>query len=336
MPDELTQKDIDSLLKGNVPIEPTTTYAADVIPYNFLRPPRISRDRQATLDAIYSRFALGVQAMLSSRLRTPTDVSVSSVEQATFAEFIFSLANPCAAFVFDLGTEGNAQGVLDIGTDLSLFLVDRLFGGPGDNADLRRPMTQLEMMVIQGIVSRTLSALAESWQDYIPMKPQRVGFEANPDALQVSSREDNVLVSNLEVRSGPFSALLTVCLPLHALEAFLQEAPARGIRSQIADTADRDRWKAHVGINLQASVVDVAVRFPQFLLTTGQIAALAEGSIVHTGHPLESPVELHVSGSRRFLGKLGHVRQFLGLHVMKPVRNTFVNTAKKAPRGRLL
>ena len=55
-----------------------------------------------------------MQALLSSRLRLPTDVTFGSVEQATFGEFIMSLGNPCAAFVFDLGGGAEFQGVLDL------------------------------------------------------------------------------------------------------------------------------------------------------------------------------------------------------------------------------
>ena len=47
-PDPLSQQDVDSLLKGAArPAAPT-----EVVPYNFRRPPRISRERQAALDAI--------------------------------------------------------------------------------------------------------------------------------------------------------------------------------------------------------------------------------------------------------------------------------------------
>jgi flagellar motor switch protein FliM len=70
--DALTQKDIDQLLKsGPGAAGRSRQPAAEVVSYNFLRPPRIAKDRRVQLESIYARFALSLQSMLSSRLRTP-------------------------------------------------------------------------------------------------------------------------------------------------------------------------------------------------------------------------------------------------------------------------
>src|SRR5437870_10928736 len=98
MAETLTQKDIDALLSGGAPASPDSAPEREVLPYSFARPPRVSKDRRATLDAIHARFALALQALLSSRLRTPIDVVVESVEQVTFAELVAALSSPCAAF----------------------------------------------------------------------------------------------------------------------------------------------------------------------------------------------------------------------------------------------
>ncbi len=34
--------------------------------------------------------------------------------------------------------------------------------------------------------------------------------------------------------------------------------------------------------------------------------------MIHTGHPSDVPVELHVRGQRRFLGTLGQSRRYVG------------------------
>ena len=138
MADFINQTDVDSILRGTGGA--TVEAPIEAVPYNFLRPHRISKDRRSTLTNIYTRFAVSTQALISSRLRLPTDVLVGSVEQATFGEFIMSLGNPCASFVFDLGNGTGLQGVLDLGIDLSYQLIDRMFGGPGGDAR-REPAT---------------------------------------------------------------------------------------------------------------------------------------------------------------------------------------------------
>ena len=67
----------------------------------------------------------------------------------------------------------------------------------------------------------------------LAMAPKVVGFESNPEMLQITSREDNVLVTNLEIRSVTFNGFIALCLPMAAIETFLQEKgvepPARRV-----------------------------------------------------------------------------------------------------------
>ena len=129
--ESLTQREIDAILQKSTPVPLAPVLTDDIVPYNFSRPPRVSKDRRATLESIHAHFALSMQALLSSMLRTPLDVLVGSVEQAMFSEFILSLGTPCASFVFALGDRMGGEGAIDLSTDFAFHLVDRLFGGPG-------------------------------------------------------------------------------------------------------------------------------------------------------------------------------------------------------------
>ncbi len=335
MADVFSQKDIDSLLKGASPVAAPEP-AVEVIPYNFLRPPRIAKDRQALLNGIYQRIGVSLQSLFSSRLRTAVDVTLASVEQATFAEFIFSLATPCAAYIYDLGDKIGGQGVLDLGTEFSYFLVDRLFGGPGEAHELKRPLTVLERTVVRGMSDKVMAIVQDAWADHLAFDPAYAGFESSPDALQVANREDNVLVSNIEVRTGPFSGLITMCVPLLALEGFLQEKPTRHFHSVKSSQAERDAARNTIEEALRASKLEVRARFPLFYLRAREVSRLEVGQVIHTGHPSDVPVELHVRGQRRFLGALGQSRQYVGLRVTQPLPSHRHEGAPRASRGRLV
>ncbi len=337
MADALTQKDIDALLKKGDTASPKKRTTVDVIPYNFLRPPRVSRDRQATLETIYNRFALALQGMLSTRLRAGTDVVVSSVEQATFAEFQFSLANPCAAFVFEMQADSGEYAVMDMGTDMAFYLVDKLFGGPGESVNMNRSITTLERLVIQGIAEKTLETLADVWKEHHDFTPVNVTFESVPDALQVASREDNVLVANLEVKSGNFAGWLSVCIPLSSLEGFLQEKPARSMQARLRGAKeDRERYRADVEATLKLAKLAVSARFPAFALKSTELAALGEGKVILTGHALNVPVEVKVRGRQYARGEIGQADGHIGLRVTEVLDRKKGAPAPRIPKGRLL
>lgn len=333
--DSLTQREIDAILLKTTPVPLAPALQDDVVPYNFSRPPRVSKDRRATLESIYARFALSLQGLLSSMIRAPLDVVVGSVEQAMFSEYILSLGTPCASYVFDLGDRMNTQGTIDLSTDFAFHLVDRLFGGPGDPQSLQRPLTLLEQAVVRNVTDRALSLLREAWQDQLAFAPQVVGFESNPEMLQITSREDNVLVTNLEIRSVSFNGFIALCLPMAALESFLAEKTTSRPHSRQSG-AEAAASRALAEDNLQHAHVRVVARFPTVWLSARQLGELVPGHVLHIGHAADEPIEVQVNERLRFLGALGQVRRQLGLRVTERIHKPAAERPVQSRQGRVL
>ncbi len=289
----------------------------------------MSRDRQATLESVYGRFALALQAALSSRLRVTSEVFVSSVEQTTFAEFTVSRANPCAAFVFALRQDSASFGVIDLGVELAYYMVDRLFGGPGDPTDIKRPITNLERLLIGGLTEKFLGMLAEAWDGILPLAPANVTFESIPDTIQALNVEDHVLVANVEIRCGQFAGTIAICLPLKALEGFLQEKSAR-LHGATPSEALRQQARGRIEKAVRNASLPVSVRLPAFTMRTRELAFVESGKIIYTGHSIDTPVEVHVCSERRFVGTMGRVRRQLALQVTQRTTDT---ASQAVPRG---
>lgn len=333
--DSLTQREIDAILQKTTPVPLAPVLVSDdIVPYNFSRPPRVSKDKRASLESIYQRFALSMQALLSSMLRIPLDVVVASVEQAMFSEFILSLGNPCASFVFESGDRMGGEGAMDLSTDFAFYLVDRLFGGPGDPHVMSRSLTPLEQAVVRNVVDRTLGLLRDAWNENLSLAPRVVGFESNPEMLQITSREDNVLVTQLEIRSATFNGFVTLCMPMSSLEGFLQEkTTTRGHRTSDAAAATSRRL---VQASLQHAHVGLVARFPPLWLTARQLAELVPGRVLHTTQNVEAPIELLVNGRLRLMGSLGEVSSHLGIRVSQKVTRPSDDRPVKSRQGRIL
>ena len=309
--------------------------AESASPFDFRRPPRVPRMRQVAIQGVYDRFAQSLQALFSSRLRRPTDVVVQRVEQELFGEFVTSLPDPCAAFVFDLGGSTAGQGILNFENAFAFLLIDRLFGGPGNSGDFARALTQLERLVVNHVTDRILGDLRDSWEEHVRMRPRQTGFEAMPDTLQIVSREESVLVAELEVRSGQATGMMTVCLPWHALEKFLQEKGTRHmLTAPGADTA-RAQSRPALESAVRNVGVPVTVRFPPFLLRTSDLAQLEVGTVLRSGHPADAPLEVRVARQVRFLGSLGQSRGALGLRVTHLFDEAPTESTFRGPRGRI-
>ena len=138
----------------------------------------------------------------------------------------------------------------------------------------------------------------------------------------------------LEVRAGDFSAVIAMCIPLLALEAFLGDkgGASRGSANRPEVTPVQ---RATVETAVRGSQVAVAARFPMLRLAAREVAGLKVGQIIQTTQPIDGPVELHVNGTRRFVGQLGQYRRMLGLRLTGTVEARGGSASPRPSRGRI-
>lgn len=316
--DSLSQQEIDLLFggaPGGTERQSPRVPQADVQVYDFRRPSRISKDRQRTLEGMYSLLTKSLESWLVGRVRSQIEVQLLGVEQFTFGEFLLSLSSPCTSYIFDIADTGGQQGLVDFGREFGFFLVDRLLGGNGRLEVLDRALTPLERMIARTAAERLLELLAEAWHDHVPMALELSRFEMVPDMIQIANREDPVLVANIEVSAEHFRSQVLVCLPFVVLERFFTGATTR--RVSWAPGGDRELAADRVAAehSLRATSIDLSVRFPSISLSMRQLAALRPGSVLETGLPVESELELFISGEPRYRVMAGRAGRSLAVRI---------------------
>lgn len=314
----LSQNDIDRLLGSGSRLTPQTAATMDIQIYDWRRPHRVSKERLRTLEAMYERLVKGFEAWLMSRLRGKMEVRLQGVEQFSFGEFTLSLPMPCTSYVFDI--EGTGQkGVIDVGPELSTYLIDRLFGGEGTGSMLTRVLTPVERLAVRSVAERVSSLLQEIWHDHVPMELNITGFESSPEILQVINRDDPVLVANVEFSTGNVSSLVLICLPFSVLDKFFSSGGITRSTPVATSDAEREKARARSEAALRTSRVPLTARLPDFQLTMRDIAQIQVGSVIPTGIPKDARVVLRAGTQERFIGHPGRVAGNLAIRILDAV-----------------
>ncbi len=316
----LSQHDVDRLLggSGGLRLTPNTASALDVQVYDWRRPHRVSKERMRTLEGMYERLVKGLEGWLSSRIRGQLEVRLQSVEQFAFGEFALSLPMPCSSFLFDIAGTGQ-QGIIDVGPELSTYLVDRLFGGEGGGSAIMRALTPIERMAVRSVADRVAGLLKEIWQDHVPMDLDVTGFESSPEMLQVIGREEPVLVANIEFAAGNVSSLVLVCLPLSVLERFFTANGQQKASTLTTSDAEREATRQRSEAALRATKVPLTARLPDFQLSMRDIAMLEVGSVIPTGIPKDARLIVRAGAQERFIGHPGRVAGYLAIRILDAV-----------------
>src|SRR6266581_1734740 len=146
----LSQWEIDALLNSigsddGAPASPNPSAPINVLDrsiklYDFRRPDRFSKEHIRAIQTIHETFARVTASSLSSYLRSATTVSLSSIEQVVYDEYVHQLANPTLVNLVELQPLPG-RIVVEMNMNLGLAMLDRMMGGPGQVTSGRNELT---------------------------------------------------------------------------------------------------------------------------------------------------------------------------------------------------
>lgn len=226
--DVLSQSEIDQLLSalstGVVSAEEMKVEEKQkkVKVYDFKRPDKFSKDQIRTLYMLHENFARLLNTYLSTNLRTLVNISVASVEQLAYEEFIRSLSNPSVIGIFNMSPlKGNV--IFEINPNIAFSIIDRLFGGEGTVINKIRTLTDIEETIIRKVITKSLDNLQEAWRHVVNTEPRLEVIETNPQFTQIVPPNDMVVIVTLQTQIGQVEGLINICIPYLVLEPIMSK-----------------------------------------------------------------------------------------------------------------
>jgi flagellar motor switch protein FliM len=310
----LSQDEIDALL-SSAPTGETVGAAAaagigGVISYNFRRPDRISKEQIRSLHFLHDRFARNVASSLAAYLRTMTELSIVSVEQFSYSEFLMSLADPTAYYAIALSPL-DGIGALELNPTIAFTIVDRMLGGSGTGAPPNRALTEIEQNVIDAVVRLVLEHLTETWRAVFELQFRIQARETRPQMLQVAGPNEVIILLVFDLKVGDIRGMLNLCIPAAVIEATGSSFVQGWQRTHRDPTAVEQRW---LHANLGRVPLDVTTTI-ETTLRARELVRLERGDVLSLGVPVQAPVAVRVGKSVKFSGRLTTINGHAALRV---------------------
>jgi flagellar motor switch protein FliM len=273
---------------------PAAPASAAPLPYDFRRPIQLSREHSRMLQLTLDGFCRQATTVFTSSLRTVCSVTLSSIEQRTYAEYIDSLDSSTYLTVFS-AEPLFSQGVLEVPLVAIMTCVDHMLGGPGRVDQPQRPLTEIEAGVAGGMIERLLGEMRYSMATIVSFDPEVRGVEYSPQFAQVAGASDVMVAASLELRINERNFRMTMCMPFSGLLPHLVRAAAPSPVSE-RERVQRARSAAELHDQFQRVPVDVAVRLRPTTLSPGDLAVLQPGDAIRLHHPAAAPLEVVADG----------------------------------------
>jgi flagellar motor switch protein FliM len=321
MPDEvLSQAEVESLIsamESHTPLAKATPLPAaqrgparqreKIVTYDFKRPERVGKEQMRALQSLHEGFGRNFGAALSALLRSIVEVKLTSVDQLTYSEFVFSLENPtCFNLLRAEPLEGNL--ILDLNPSILYPIIDRLLGGGKDSGSVaRRPLTEIELRLVGRITGLFLQELKHAWENVLTLKLSVERVESNPQLVQIVPPNEVVILVSFELALGDVRGMINLCIPFNSIERVSAKLAANTWASYNRSGSTPES-RSLIGRRIDRSQVDLVVTLAETKLTTGDLIGLRVGDIITTDKDVRTPIDVAVQGVNKFLASAGALK----------------------------
>jgi flagellar motor switch protein FliM len=300
MAEILSQQEIDALLSAfdgsaeDIESAEEQAQAKVVKPYDFKRPDKFSKNQIRTINMIMEAFGRSFGTALSAKLRSLISLQVVSIDQLTYGEFLMSISDPSVIGVFSMEPlEGHA--VFEMTTPTAFFVLEKLLGSRGPGAMVIRTLTEIEEVLITGILSDGLRNLKQAMSSVVEINPKLEGLENNPQFVQVVPPQDMVLLTSIEMKVGDNAGMIGICLPYVVIEPIISSLTEEFIltRSRGEDEEIIDHYMKET---LNKVEVDIIAELGRDEFTIEQLMSLESGDVVKLPVRTREDVTVYIEG----------------------------------------
>jgi flagellar motor switch protein FliM len=289
-----------------------------ISPYDFKRPERVGKEQMRALQTMHEAFGRNFGAALSALLRTIVELKLTSVDQLTYSEFVFSLENPtCFNLINASPLEG--QLILDINLSLLFPIIDRLLGGGSDSTPpARRPLTEIELRLVSRITDLFCKEMKQAWENVLDLNLSVDHVESNPQLVQIVPPNEVVVLISFELTIGDARGMMNLCIPFNAIERISTQLSSNSWVSYGKKSATPENIR-RIGSQLSGAVVEVIVDLAETNISTADLIGLRVGDIIATEKDIDRPLVVSIEGRPKFHAKPGAFKGRKAIQVIGPI-----------------
>lgn len=303
MGEVLSQNEIDNLLQalssGELDVEEMKDgNEKKVKDYDFARPSKFSKEHLRTLEIIFEHYGRLLSTNLPVYLRKNIQVDVINSEAVTYSEFSNSLSNPVLLGIVNFSP---LQGsiILELASNLGYAMVDRMLGGTGIPLEKARDFTEIELLIIERIMTVCVNLLREPWENVLDVHPRLERIETNSQFAQIISPTEMIAIVTINMKIGDVEGLMNICLPYMTLEDVMDKLNTKYWYSTMQE---RDEKEYHEAIEDLISRAQIPVKaiLGRSTISVNDFINLQRGDVIKLDTKVEQELDVFVGNIKKF------------------------------------
>ena len=323
MSDILSQNEIDNLLQalssGEVDAEEMKASSEKQVKnYDFSRPSKFSKEHLRTLEIIFEHYGRLLSTNLPVYLRKNIQVEVMNSEAVTYMEFSNSLSNPVLLGIVNFEPlEGNI--IIEMASKLGYAIVDRMLGGEGEPLDKIREYSEIELLIIERIMTACVQLLREPWENVVDIHPRLERIETNSQFAQIISPSEMIAIVTISIKIGDVEGFMNVCLPYITLEPVMDKLNTKFWYSNMQERSGMEYAEAIESL-ISKAVIPVKAILGNSVISVSDFSGLQVGDIVRLDTKVNQELDVYVGDIKKFTALPGASGEDYAVRITSVIR----------------
>ena len=303
MGEVLSQSEIDNLLQalssGELDVEEIKESGEKQVKnYDFARPAKFSKEHLRTLEIIFEHYGRLLATNLPVYLRKNIQVEVMNSEAVTYSEFSNALSNPVLLGIVNFAPLKGTI-LIELATNLGYSMIDRLLGGSGTPLEKSRDFSEIELLILEKIMTICVNLLKEPWENVIDIFPRLERIETNSQFAQIISPSEMIAIVTINLKIGDVEGLMNICLPYLTLEDIMDKLNTKYWYSSMQDADNKSYGDIIEGLITKVSMPIKAV-LVNSAISVNDFANLQIGDIIRLDTKVDSELDVYVGNIKKF------------------------------------
>ena len=323
MSEILSQEEIDKLLNayssGELDAdEYKEEENVDVKVYDFKRPSKFSKEHLRTLESIFEHYGRLLYTNLPAYLRKNVQVDVLSAEAVTYSEFSNSLSNPVLLSLVNFEPlPGNIA--IELATNLGFCIVDRLLGGEGVALEKKREFSEIELAIIERVMSVCVELLREPWKNVANVNPRLERIETNPQFAQIISPQEMTAIVTINLKIGDVEGLMNICLPYATLEDVIDKLNIKYWYSTMQNHEDGS-YEEGIETLIARAEIPIKAILGTSSMSVAEFVNLQRGDLIKLNSGIDKELTVYVGNIKKFMALPGSADNNYAVRVTSVIR----------------
>ena len=279
--------------------------------YDFRNPERLTRDNVLALKMIYEKFGQGISGYLSGQLRIEVKTEIGESTQVLYSDF--TAENPFPTILAIVNHPPlPAASLIWFQPALVFYLLERFFGGKGEEVGINRAITDIEQQVVSGIAKEFLKHLKIAWAGLSEIDFSLKQVAINPLSAQIVAEEELVIKTEMKIIMGDKEGKLACYLPFISIEPLLTKLTTK------PQTQEKEKGETKVmekGINLVP--LSVSAELGRVRVTMQDLLNLTQNDVLRLSAKVADGVVINVANKPKFIAVPGISGGNMALQIKK-------------------